>query len=140
MKVKYTTVTEPIGKTNNLSEIFISTKTKPNLGDQDASSSSLLDLFLGGVREVFSFDDDRLLWQNTLSQNLMITAAKNIDNRGLILGFLVFDASLFWNEGPQLVEVNGGLEQGVPSNVEVSHTDLKFTMLSIIDSFINEVI
>ena len=62
MKVKYTTVTEPIGKTNNLSEIFISTKTKPNLGDQDASSSSLLDLFLGGVGEVFSFDDDRLLW------------------------------------------------------------------------------
>ena len=98
-----------------------------SLSGENASSANLLDLLLGDLREEPGLDDDGLLGQVALAQDLEVACSGDVDDGGLLLVVGVLGASLLGDQGPQLVQVDGGTVMAhlVGVNVEVPHTDLE---------------
>ena len=92
--------------------------------NKDASSASLLDLFLSSVREIFRLHNDRLLRQNSLAQYLVIAGTQHIDHRCFVLHLGVLFASLLRDKRPKFVEIDGRAVVVILSQVKVSHTNL----------------
>ena len=94
------------------------------LSNQDADSTSSLDLLLGRSAEELGLDDRRLLWQMTLAKNFVVSSSDNIDDRSFVRLLRILEPRLFRDEGPQLVEIDRGAEVLLLSQMEVTHTDL----------------
>jgi len=96
------------------------------LSCEDAGSTNFLDLLLGDTREESCLDDDWLLGQNTFTQHLEDSSSGTVDDWSLVCLVLVLESGLLGHEGPQLVQVDGGLvEVGVVGvDVEVPHANL----------------
>ena len=77
------------------------------LCDELDNTTGLLDLSLGVLAEVSGTDDDRDLWDTTLSEDLGVTEGKEVkDWCGVLGGFAgkVLFALLGWDEGPELLK------------------------------------
>merc|ERR1740139_919012 len=93
-------------------------------GDEDADTTSLLDLDLGLLGEVASLHDDRLLRQLALARDLHVARLQDIDHGRLVRLTLVVQAHLLRNQGPQPLHVDDWDHLRMLDKVEVSHTHL----------------
>lgn len=98
----------------------------PHLSNQLNNTTGLLDLLLSVPAEVSGADNDGDLGDTAFAQNLRVTQGEEVDDGGGVglLAAQVGFASLGRDEGPQLVEVDGGLPELLVGLVEVSHTNL----------------
>ena len=75
---------------------------------ENACASDSLDLSFGNFTEELCLDNDRLSWEESLSKYLEKSCFSNIDD-GNSIGILSGKLSgVFSDEGPELVEVDGG--------------------------------
>ena len=97
------------------------------LSGQNASTANLLDLLFGNLGEEPGLDDNGLLGQVALAQNLEVTSSGDVNDGSLLLVVGVLGASLLGDQGPQLIDIDGGAElvHLVGVNVEVPHADLE---------------
>ena len=93
------------------------------LSSEDASTSSSLNLLLSNAADELGLHHDRSL-DATSAEELEHSVGLQVDHGrlgGVLQGLLL---SLFGEQMPQLVHVDGGAVLGVTLQVEVSHTDL----------------
>lgn len=90
---------------------------------QLADTTSLVDLLLSELSEESSSNNDGLLGEVALSKNLENTGLGAIDHWGLIR-VLICLSGLLRNEGPDLLDIDGGAVISVSSEMEVAHTNL----------------
>ena len=107
---------------------------KKFLGSQNASTSDFFDLFLSNLGEESGLNNDGLLGQISTAQDLGKSGARDVNDWSLLLVVCVLGAGLFGNEGPDLVQVDGGavLVHLIGVHVEVPHTDLKESLILIL--------
>ena len=93
------------------------------LSRENAGTSSSLDLLLSNAAHELGLHHNRSI-NATSAQELEHSVSLQIDHRslgGVLHGLLL---SLFREQMPQLVHIDGRAVLGVPLQVEVSHTDL----------------
>nr|AAN65372.1 YGL102C-like protein [Kluyveromyces lactis] len=97
-----------------------------DLSNQFNNTTSSLDLFFGQLGDESSLDDDWDIWDSTLTQNLTVTGSQGVNDWSSRLGsrLQVFFSLFFWDQSPQLVQVQDWLPEMSLLLVEVSHTDL----------------
>ena len=101
----------------------ISIHQASSLSSQNAGAAGGLDLLLRNAADELGLHHDRSV-NATSAQELEHSVSLQIDHRslgGVLHGLLL---SLFREQMPQLVHVDGGAVLGVTLQVEVSHTDL----------------
>lgn len=82
---------------------------------QDTGSPHALNLLLSSSAEEFGLDDDRLLWELSLSQNFVIARPHHINDgssSSLVLGSIY--PCLLTDQRPQLIKVDSWAEALVP--------------------------
>lgn len=97
-----------------------------SLSDQFNNTTSSLDLFFSQLRNESGLDNDRDVWNSTLTQDLTVTSSQSVNNWSSGLGrrLQVFFSLFFRDQSPQLVQVQDWFPEVVLLLVEVSHTNL----------------
>ncbi len=88
---------------------------------QNAGSSNSIDLFLGDLTEKLSLDNDGLAGKESLSEDLEVSSLGDINDGDSVLVAGVELPRLFSEEGPDLIDIDGGEVQSVALEVEDSN-------------------
>merc|ERR1719487_229263 len=96
-----------------------------NLGSEQNSATSGLDLLLGILAKVSGLNNDRDVRKSTLAQNLEITQLSDINDGSHSAGVrFALVVHTLGHHAPQAVNVDGGAVGGAALQVEVAHADL----------------
>lgn len=88
------------------------------LGNQDADTTSSLDLLLGTTAEEAGLDDGRLGGDGAATEDLGVAGLEGVDDGDGITG------GLGHGQGVELAQVQGGAVVSVGEQVELAHTQL----------------
>lgn len=96
------------------------------LSNQLNNTTSSSDLLLSQLGDKSGLDNDRNLWQASLTQDNTVTVGQGVDDWGSRSrsGLEELVSLLLLNQRPQLLDVDLWLPEVVSLLVEVSHTDL----------------
>lgn len=87
---------------------------------QNAGSSNSFNLPLGDLTEKLGLDDDGLAGQESLSEDLEVSSLGDIDDGDSVLVVSIELPGLLSEEGPDLIDIDGGEVQSVALEVEDS--------------------